>query len=161
MFQLPYLVSMRVNSNISVQPLSERELYLILHWLPLMPGMLLSNKYQPRRVFHNVSPYNPGGVELINETTSMEQIYITYLPYGYTYTYTYGYSLIYITLTLWLYPVVNCCCLLTNHWRGEYEISFLLYLVQIFHGTKVSSDFWISAMEEIFLVSSIKILPVR
>ena len=46
--------------------------------------------------------------------------------------------------------------ILTNHWRGEYEISFLLYLVQIFHGTKVSSDFWISAMEEIFLVSSIK-----
>ena len=110
MFQLPYLVSMRVNSNISVQPLSERELYLILHWLPLMPGMLLSNKYQPRRVFHNVSPYNPGGVELINETTSMEQIYITYLPYGYTYTYTYGYTLIYITLALWLYPVVNCWC---------------------------------------------------
>ena len=37
---------------------------------------------------------------------------------------------------------------------------FFLYMVQIFHGTKVPSDilsdFWIIAMEEIFLVSSIK-----
>ena len=37
---------------------------------------------------------------------------------------------------------------------------FFLYMVQIFHGTKVPSDilsdFWIIATEEIFLVSSIK-----